>query len=586
MNIQAILVVVVIILVISYYNIEYGLILLLAMSSVYAIHGHQSVKTGGRGKGHGRGRGQPNDRKVASVQNRYITERKVYSRNGEDGIIESIFKLIPTTNKYYVEFGVESGVECNSRYLREVHGWSGLAMDGGYANEHVKQEFITRENIVELFRKYKVPREFDLLSIDIDGNDYYVWEEICGQYSPRVVVIEYNSKFPPPDDRVIKYNPTHTWRKLSTYFGASMQAYYRLGSKLGYTLLLSDVAGINLFFVRNDIFETIKDKFPNAGSPRKLFSMPSFHKKWDMNLKNDEEWVYHYADTVPVVRYRIGESMDDLPYNWYYTIEFPETDTGIMRLALNNGYLFEKYTTMVINSFIPRDGVFIDVGTNVGCISIPVSNMVPDGRVISFEAFKPTFNVLVDNIRLNSRNNITAVNKAAGHKNMMTTLDANVDKFEDYELKKYTTNLQDNIGGVRIGADGPPVEMVSLDSWCIENDIKRVDVLKVDVEGAEPLVIKGAMDIISRFKPIIIFEKNLQVLTDAMRRVLNLDASDEMDIIAYAVSLGYTKGFHIPRDNIALMCDSHTRILEDPRVAFRPIESSHGIAMYEFVKPY
>ncbi|MGI0060808.1 MAG: class I SAM-dependent methyltransferase, partial [Nitrosotalea sp.] len=116
-------------------------------------------------------------------------EMSVFSQNGEDGILDAIFKKIGTTNNYYVEFGVEDGSQCNTRFLRERRDWKGLMMDGGDCNTpFIKKEFITAENVNSLFEKYKVPDEFDLLSIDIDGNDYWVWKALDKHYRPRVMV--------------------------------------------------------------------------------------------------------------------------------------------------------------------------------------------------------------------------------------------------------------------------------------------------------------------------------------------------------------------------------------------------------------
>src|SRR5690348_8229903 len=107
-------------------------------------------------------------------------EQKIYSQNGEDGVIQKIFHIIGTSSKYFVEFGVENGMECNTRYLREGCHWNGLMMDARYSNPliHLMKETITAENINLLFEKYHVPYQFDLLSIDIDYNDFYVWNGI------------------------------------------------------------------------------------------------------------------------------------------------------------------------------------------------------------------------------------------------------------------------------------------------------------------------------------------------------------------------------------------------------------------------
>ncbi|MEM9478693.1 MAG: hypothetical protein AAGA58_03415 [Verrucomicrobiota bacterium] len=181
-------------------------------------------------------------------------EKSVFSQNGEDGILEAIFEIIGTTNRYFVEFGVEDGSECNTRFLREEKGWTGLMMDGADPpGEGVMREFITAENITELFGKHGVPEEFDLLSIDIDSNDYWVWKAIEG-YSPRVVVMEYNSSIPASESKTVAYDPELTWDGTN-YFGASLLALTKLGSRKGFDLLCCDKVGVNAFFIRRDVFK-------------------------------------------------------------------------------------------------------------------------------------------------------------------------------------------------------------------------------------------------------------------------------------------------------------------------------------------
>ena len=155
-------------------------------------------------------------------------DKKVFSQYGEDGVLEEIFKIIGTTNKYFVEFGSD-GFETsmgNTAYLRKF-GFDGLLMEG---HDHrmkkcvydVKNEFITAENIENLFEKYNVPKEFDFLSIDIDGNDWYVWNAIK-QYKPRVVCIEMNGGFPSDVDWIQPYKHDWVWGG-NHFFGASYNA--------------------------------------------------------------------------------------------------------------------------------------------------------------------------------------------------------------------------------------------------------------------------------------------------------------------------------------------------------------------------
>lgn len=190
-----------------------------------------------------------------SVFQRFIPfiERREFSQNGEDGIIEAIIGMIGITNRYCVEFGVEDGMECNVRYLLKKRGWTGLLMDGGHEDPHINlhREFITAENIEELFRKHSVPEKFDLLSIDIDGNDYWVWKAI-EHFHPRIVIIEYNAHIPPEKATTIPYDPAFVWDKTD-YYGASLLALKKLGEAKGYTLLGTDKHGVNAFFVESSL---------------------------------------------------------------------------------------------------------------------------------------------------------------------------------------------------------------------------------------------------------------------------------------------------------------------------------------------
>jgi len=183
------------------------------------------------------------------------SEKRLYSQFREDGITVKIFDTIGTTNKFYLDFGATENTN-NSEILHKHMGWNGILWNGQtlpncYTKIH--QEYITVENVVGLCEKYLIPKEPDLLSIDIDGNDWHVWREISRAIRPRVVIIEYNSAFPPGDDKVMPYNPTWEWDGYN-YYGATITAMYNLGRHLGYSLVSAEgYGGVNLFFVRDDL---------------------------------------------------------------------------------------------------------------------------------------------------------------------------------------------------------------------------------------------------------------------------------------------------------------------------------------------
>jgi hypothetical protein len=207
-----------------------------------------------------------NNPKYTSSKRLNKHEYQVFSQNGEDGIISEIFNRIGVTNKYFIEFGVEKGLECNSTNLL-YKGWSGLWIEGSVEYSkgirsrfkdlidenrlHLQNEFISAENIESLFDKANAPVELDLLSIDIDYNDYHVWKAIT-KYKPRALVIEYNSVFRPDTHFVAKYNAKRMWDKTS-YFGASLLALEQLGIEKGYCLVGCVFTGSNAFFVRKDL---------------------------------------------------------------------------------------------------------------------------------------------------------------------------------------------------------------------------------------------------------------------------------------------------------------------------------------------
>jgi hypothetical protein len=193
-------------------------------------------------------------------------EHKVFSQSGEDGILAEIFRRIGTTGKVFAECAPGDGRENNTVYWL-TRGWTGLWIEGN--RRHVQairerfsrritegalrlqHEFVTAENVEGLLDKASLPKSFDLLSIDIDRNDYWVWQGIR-ECHPRVVVIEYNAIFPPGCDWVVDYAPDATWDETSNC-GASLSALERLGTEKGYRLVGCTLAGTNAFFVAADL---------------------------------------------------------------------------------------------------------------------------------------------------------------------------------------------------------------------------------------------------------------------------------------------------------------------------------------------
>jgi hypothetical protein len=201
---------------------------------------------------------------------------KVFSQADEDGIIAEIFRRIGPGQKCFAEIGVETGVECNSLWLL-YQGWQGLWIEANadsvqtIARTHgqfttpgtlkVANVFIDAENAERTIREGLGDRSCDLLSIDIDYNDYWVWKSLAS-LKPRVVIVEYNSRWRPPVAVTVAYDPGRSWAGDS-HAGASLEAFVQLSHELGYSLVGCSMSGANAFFVRNDL---VGDKFLNPGS--------------------------------------------------------------------------------------------------------------------------------------------------------------------------------------------------------------------------------------------------------------------------------------------------------------------------------
>jgi hypothetical protein len=204
-------------------------------------------------------------------------EFSCFSQFGEDGIIQWLIARVPIANEAFVEFGVQDYTESNTRFLLLHDNWRGLILDGGtshvsYAHKSglselrwldAKTAWITRENINDLLSD--LAGDIGLLSIDIDGNDYWVFEALT-VVQPRIVIIEYNSHLGHDRPVVVPYDPEFCLTEAHwsfMYWGASLPALIHLAHRKGYRFVGSDKVGLNAFFVRDDIAGNL----PNLTAP-------------------------------------------------------------------------------------------------------------------------------------------------------------------------------------------------------------------------------------------------------------------------------------------------------------------------------
>ena len=211
------------------------------------------------------------------------SEFQVFSQNGEDGILLWILQETGAPVKTFVEIGIENARECNTALLAFVLGWDGRMLEAdplgaeaaqrlsrrmlmGRPNRvEIRQAFVTRENVNALIGG----GDLGVLSIDVDGMDYWIWKAVESA-APRVVVVEYNASMGPEESITVPYRADFSAAEAHPsgyYHGASLAALERLGREKGYALVAVDRAGVNAFFV----LEAIRPETLHARSAAELF---------------------------------------------------------------------------------------------------------------------------------------------------------------------------------------------------------------------------------------------------------------------------------------------------------------------------
>jgi hypothetical protein len=208
-------------------------------------------------------------------------EFQVFSQWGDDGIIQFLINKIAIPNKTFIEFGVENYKESNTRFLLINNNWTGYVIDGSKENvQYIRHDivcwacelyaeaaFITAENINELLQKPGFNDEIGILSIDIDGNDYWVWKAI-NSINPVIVIAEYNSLFGKNTSWTVPYDPGFVRKEKHDsilYYGASLKALENLAVEKGYSFIGCNSKGNNAYFIRNDKVGNFQVKTTEAG---------------------------------------------------------------------------------------------------------------------------------------------------------------------------------------------------------------------------------------------------------------------------------------------------------------------------------
>ena len=220
---------------------------------------------------------------------------RAYSQNGEDGILLFIFTLIGTTNKKFLEICAGDGQQCNTANLAINHGWRGLMLDGDEEKVESGREFyrknadtglwppalvhawITRDNVNDIVQQNNLRGEIDLLSLDIDGNDYWIFEAL-DFVQPRVVIAEYQHAWGPIRPVTQVYQEDFSLSKYrqaggSNFCGASLAALTKLAKRKGLRLVGCERSTGQLHFPVRQLPRPLMN-FPRSSHLQSLIRWP------------------------------------------------------------------------------------------------------------------------------------------------------------------------------------------------------------------------------------------------------------------------------------------------------------------------
>lgn len=237
-------------------------------------------------------------------------EYSVFSQNGEDGIINFLLSMCKKKNRYFVEIGAADGLENNSANLAIVRKFSGIMVEGDPASswrskilgefnmgvDHLNT-FVTLKSLPDIIRRMRYP-DPDFLSIDIDGNDYWILNAFLNcQVRPKIICVEYNSTYGPEKSVTIPYQENFYFKSANPsglYYGASVNAFRKLMAGNGYKFVTVDFNGVNAFFVDPTYFEAgFLDKIKSLQFADNFFDV----KRWEQSWVNRLPSISHHPLT-------------------------------------------------------------------------------------------------------------------------------------------------------------------------------------------------------------------------------------------------------------------------------------------------
>ena len=381
---------------------------------------------------------------------------------------------------------------------------------------------ISADTLVSLLRRNEVPAEFDLLVLHNSFHAFHQLRAILTGFRPRIVTVPYNAAHGKDADKVVPHLRKEKG-DTTDYYGASFRAFCNLADHFGYTLVATDHAGTTLVLARRDCL-----KVTDVPHPDQLFREGTQRPSDPKN----RPWLTsaHYLMK--------GVGVFASQYGF---ISFFENDEYIGRHLAQGQYWDAPLMEQLGPMLAKLSGMALDIGAHIGCHSIALARYVPGLAFVCFEPQLPVYRLLERNIHENGLGTrIVPIWGAVGHTSGKTTLSCNAsDGTSAGHSFAYGNGAPVNLGGIQIGAGGQECPLHCIDN--IEHLRKSSIVyVKMDVEGAEPLVLQGMEQTLRTNRPIFLYEEreDRQLPAEALES-LQVAPGQIFSVTAFLKSRGY-----------------------------------------------
>ncbi|MEJ8854753.1 FkbM family methyltransferase [Variovorax robiniae] len=440
-----------------------------------------------------------------------------YSQCDEDGIIRECLARIAQVSKpskTFIEVGCADGLENNTHQLL-IDLYRGCWLDGAsdkiarigealgslrFPNLLVKEEYATLatlDPIICEFTGFLGTKNPDLLTFDVDGNDAHLVARTLELISPKLLCVEYNSKFPPPTSLVMKYRENHVWGN-DDFYGASLQAWIEVLP--GYTLVACNLSGANAFFVRNDLIAPF-----TVYEPSKLFQPPRYwlcgtrghgsSMKWLRQVCADAERRERLQQVSPPIVTRIVEARVFGIDPFDFEIHSRE-DRYISTQLATDGH-WEPFETDVLRRLARPSDFILDLGGNIGWYGVIASKVIgKDGRLLTYEPDPSNYEILKRNLaRCLPGPSIIARQEAVGDRTGLVKLFLSSFNMGDHHL------FDDGEARQAIEVPLNPLDTI------LRQEERLPDIIKSDTQGSEGQIIRGARNLFAEgWRPTMILE--------------------------------------------------------------------------------